>query len=83
MAALALRLCSARRPQRGRFQTGSKRPVETVVGNVRFWDTGGGTGMTGDGWISDRRLPATGISSQSLSSSDKSSPKCFLTEAAS
>lgn len=49
MAALALRLCSARRPQR-------KRPVETVVGNGRFRGAGGGTGMTGDGWEAERRL---------------------------
>ena len=33
-----------------------KRPVETVVGNGQFRDAGGGTGMTGFGWIGEWRV---------------------------
>lgn len=44
----------------------SKRPVETVVGNGRFRDAGGGTGMTGFGWLCGRRLLAITVREQTF-----------------
>jgi hypothetical protein len=41
----------------------SKRPVETVVGNGRFRDAGGGTGMTGFGWFSAIPVPVAWLGS--------------------